>query len=155
MVPAEKVALLALVYAQLYMARHSDPDNLLEDFEVCRGEVTLAAMIGSQAAEPFDWFLIRAMDDPAALRATARDVAEVDPLRAEALLHAWPPEADGPNDAWALRYGGERWTQVEQVMEQLRADGLTTSREDVNAIACRAYAEAVGVPFTVVLDGDA
>ncbi len=108
-------------------------------------------MMGSQAVEEADWFLIRLMDEPAALRAAAPDVAERDPARAEALFHAWPPEVVAPQGGWASGFMGARWTEVETIMERLRDEGLVTSREDVNAIAYRAYADATGLPLGAVL----
>ncbi len=54
--------------------------------------------------------------------------------------------------AWALRFTGERWFEVESEMQRLRDEGLVTSREDVDSIALRAYADATGMPLEAVLD---
>jgi hypothetical protein len=69
----------------------------------------------------------------------AADFSPVAPLRAEALLHAFPPE-DGPPDAdWALPFR-RRWGEVENAMRWLESEGLTMPSDDVDAVAAAAYA---------------
>jgi hypothetical protein len=74
----------------------------------------------------------------AACRPACSDLSDVDPLRAEALLHAFPP-ADGlPEADWAWPYR-RRWDDVETAMRWLETEGLTASSIDVDAVAATAY----------------
>lgn len=139
MEPVEKVALLALVYRELYNARHTGPDSLLDDFETCPGEVSLLGMMGSQSLTGLDWFVIEAMERPELTNNLAGDLAALDPIRAEALLHAWPGEQIS-----AVRSLAEfrRWEEVETAMREFSELGVTMSRSDVAALAYRSYAQA-------------
>jgi hypothetical protein len=139
-----EVALLALLYREHYNARHTGPEGLLEDFEVCRGEVNFATMIGAETLTETDWLVVRAMDTGGDLNPLA---ADLDAGRAEALLHAWPTEAPPPDGRWTLPYGADRWAAVEEAMQHLRAEGLTASRDRVDAIAVAAYEAATGAPY--------
>jgi hypothetical protein len=148
--PVEKVALLALVYRELYNARHTGPNSLLDDFESCPGEVSLLGMMGSQSLSELDWFVIEAMEDPETLPALASDLAALDPVRSEALLHAWPLGEQMP----AVRSLAEfnRWEEVETAMREFSELGVTMSRSDVDALARRSYAQATGQRLEDVLD---
>jgi hypothetical protein len=69
------------------------------------------------------------------------DLAELDPRRAEALVHAWPEDAPAaPVSLEILR----RWEEVEEAMDSFRELGITATRDDVMAIASRAYRGATG-----------
>jgi hypothetical protein len=83
------------MYRELYNARYTGPDSLLDDFENCL-EMGLLGMMGSQSLSELDWFVIEAMEDPETLPALASDLAALDPIRAEALRHAWPPGEQMP-----------------------------------------------------------
>lgn len=107
-------------------------------------------MMGSQALTDLDWLLVRAMDKPELFRNGCFDLADLDPMRAEALVHLKFLEPLW--SAWALRFTGERWFEVEEEMQRLRDEGLVTSRTDVESAAMRAYAEASGLPLEAVLD---
>lgn len=137
----EDVALLALLYREHYRARHTCPDDLFVDFECCRGEVSLATLVGSHVLQPLDWFVIRSMHRPESLSDLA---ARLDPLRAEALLHVWPAEAPPPEGEWTLPFGADRWNAVVQAMEGFRAEGLTASRDDVELVASSVYGAVTG-----------
>lgn len=145
----QRVALLALVFQTV--GRHPDPDPLgcLEDVEVAPGELSLLYLTSTTHLSELDWALLRIRAwRPQALPEIAEVLAIADPLRAEALLHAWPPEAPPPpREAFE-----ERWQKVETAMQDLRDDGLTASRTDVNAIAFSAYAEASGKTLDEVFD---
>jgi hypothetical protein len=82
----------------------------------------------------------------------ARAVAEHDPVRAEALLHAAPSGGEPSSRAWTQPLGGQRWAEVEQAMEAREADGFTLSRDQVDSIAVSAYATATGMRRTEVRD---
>lgn len=145
----EQVALLALVLREVSNARHTGPEGLLEDFEACRGEVNLATLISAELLTETDWFVVQAMDTGANLNPLAEDL---DAVRAEALLHAWPSEAPPPEGEWTLPYGADRWAAVEEAMQQFRGEGLTASRDRVEQIAVAAYRAATGVSYEEYLD---
>jgi hypothetical protein len=152
MEPAEKVALLALIYRACYLNRHSGPDSALEDIETCPGEVSLATLYGTHRLTEPDWQIMRALGDDASFMMVARAVAEHDPVRAEALLHAASSGGEPPAREWAYPLGGQRWHEVERAMEAREADGFTLSRDDVDSIAVSAYAAATGMTRTEVRD---
>ena len=74
------------------------------------------------------------------------ELAGVDELRYEALLHAWPP---GPNNDPPPEEGfnralltPERWHEVEDAMWEIYKTGVTHKPSFVNAIFEEAYAAA-------------
>ena len=74
------------------------------------------------------------------------ELASVDELRYEALLHAWPP---GPNNDPPPEEGfdparltPERWLEVEAAMWRIYVTGITHKPSFVNAIFEEAYAMA-------------
>ncbi len=145
----DRVALLALIYREHHNAHHYGPESLFEDFECCPGEVNLATIVGSELLDELDWLLIRAMEKGRDLNPTA---AELDPVRAEALLHAWPSEGSPPDGAWTLPYGADRWTAVEAKMQRLRDEGVTASRDDVELVAVAVYKAVTGKNHAAYLD---
>ena len=86
----------------------------------------------------FELLLAEAGDDPGTLRRIAHDLASVDPLRSEGLLHAVPAH----EQTWT-RAQRRRWRAVEGAMQDFALAGLPTPRPAVDAIAARAYALAV------------
>jgi hypothetical protein len=140
----EDVALLALLYRAHYRARHTGPDSLLEDFESCPGEVSLATMTGSHTLREVDWFALRVMHDPKELN---RIAAELDQQRAEALLHVWPVDAPPPDGVWTLPYGADRWDAVEAAMRRMQSAGFAASRDDVECIASSVYTAVTGKTY--------
>ena len=54
MEPIGDVARLALLYRECHRNRHTSPDSLLEDFESCPGEVSLATMYASSELTRLD-----------------------------------------------------------------------------------------------------
>lgn len=70
-----------------------------------------------------DWTLVNA-GTPELVPELVKEVAKVDPLRAEALAHA----AELPTrNLLQLR----RWARVERAMDDLRATGLTATQDEV------------------------
>ena len=145
----EGIALLALIYREHHAAHHSGPEGLLDDFECCPGEVTLARMIGSDTLAELDWLLITAMAKGGDLNLLA---AALDPVRAEALLHVWPAGSPPPDGLWALPFGADRWDAVEAAMQAMRSEGLTASRDEVEAVAVAAYSVLTGTTHEEYLD---
>lgn len=137
----EEVALRALLYREHHRARHTCAEDLFTDFECCRGEVSMATLVGSHVLGSIDWLVIRSMYARSDLGAVA---ATLDAPRAEALLHAWPDDAPPPEGQWTLPFGADRWSAVEEAMQRLRAQGLTASRDDVELVAAAVYEAATG-----------
>lgn len=133
MEPAEKVALLALVYREFEAGARAKGTSLLK-------------WMALHDPNELDALIFETMDKVEELAVLMVALADVDELRYEALLHAWPPgpngdpPPEGPN--W-VRYGGVRWTEVEDAMWQIYATGVTQSPEYVNVIAEEAYAAAL------------
>jgi hypothetical protein len=130
--PVQKVAVLALVYREL--AQRYDGKDL-----------SVLGKMGADALqdEPIEWDLHEAMRHPYRLLPLIAELAEVDPLRAEAMLHAFPPVGALPGDEWASEFLG-RWGKVRETMNWLEREGLTTSVSELDEIAYAAYALATG-----------
>jgi hypothetical protein len=75
-----------------------------------------------------DWGLVEIIGHASSPAVIAHDLASVDPLRTEALLHAWPcdPRDDLPEDGWAAPFLA-RWPLVEAAMAGL--EPVTWNRE--------------------------
>jgi hypothetical protein len=128
--PAEKVAVLALVYRTMYRECYSGAISLHEDMECYPEGVSLLGMIGSQALADEDWALVALMDEYDSPAAIAADIAAWDACRCEALLHAWPddPSDDLPDTEWALPFLA-RWPLVETVMAGFEPVTCSRGRE--------------------------
>jgi hypothetical protein len=135
-VPAETVALVALVYRELAepcaTGPRTGPDSIYAEFADGGDQVSLVALYGTSALTDLDWFLLRALD-AGPVETLAEDLADVDLLRSEALLHA-SPETVSPRSFDEL----VRWREVEEKMQEFREMGLTATREDVELIAVSA-----------------
>lgn len=128
--PVENVATLALVYREL-----------AQPFGDSTREMSLLGKMGADAlaGSEHEWLLAEAMEQPDKLLPLVAELSPVDPLRAEALLHAFPP-GDGLAEAgWAWPYR-RRWDEIEAAMRWLEGEGLTTPREAVDAVAATAFA---------------
>jgi hypothetical protein len=72
------------------------------------------------------------------------ELAGLDPLRYEALLHAWPPGAgdDPPPEEGFDRalFAPERWDEVEDAMWELYATGIAHRPSFIRVMAEEAYA---------------
>jgi hypothetical protein len=130
--PVQKVALLALVYRELAQTYDGKELSLL-------GEMGADALLDSE----YDWELQEMVRHPYRLLPLIAELAETDPLRAEALLHAFPPIGALPGDEWASEFLG-RWEKVREAMEWLEREGLTTPVSELDEIAYAAYALATG-----------
>jgi CO/xanthine dehydrogenase Mo-binding subunit len=106
-------------------------------------DMSLLTKIATDAAEAVDWDIVEAIGVPDVLPAVVADLLEHDPLRGEALLHAWPDDAPQPAGVCPEQYSGERWHAVEAEMERLRAEGLTASRAQVELVALSAWERAM------------
>jgi hypothetical protein len=138
-----RVALYALVYREVYKARHRCMDDVLDDIETCPSEVSLALLIGSQYLEDADWAVLHQLQKESDFVQVARQIAREDPFGAEVLLHACPPNGRRSKRAWAAKLV-ERWDSVAAARRALRDEGLTASRADIEAVAVAAYEAATG-----------
>jgi hypothetical protein len=136
MAPVETVAVLALAYREAWRNRHSGAISVEEDMEVCREEISLLAMVASQALQPEDWAIIAIMDEHYSPLAIGRELADWSAPRCEALLHAWPddPREELASADWAEPFLA-RWELVEATMAGLHP--LTWSRERQEEVAAR------------------
>lgn len=135
MEPAIKVALLALTYRE----RQSPWWEFTDDLSL------LGKMARDEPLPETDELILNHMDKVEELAEIMVELAGVDELRYEALLHAWPsngvdpPPEEGFDRALFTR---ERWHEVEDAMWQIYASGVTHRPSFVNAIAEEAYAAA-------------
>jgi hypothetical protein len=151
----EKVALLALVYRELSqycsVGPRTGPLDILEDIESGDEELNLIRMIGSTHASALDWAIVRLLTDPdeEELREFASGLRDYDPLRFEALLHAWPDDVRMPGSRLEQI---ERWEEVEEAMERFAALGLTLPFHDAFNNYIDAAAQLSGRGRDEVLD---
>jgi hypothetical protein len=143
MTELREVALLALLYRENYIARRTGLDSIGQDQEVCPGELSWLTMIGADALTEYDWAIINDLDQPSDFSRLARIV---DPLRAEALLHAVPPNGRCSRKPWAEPYRA-RWGQVRSRMRLFEQEGYTATRDDLDSLAARAWMAATGDTF--------
>lgn len=134
MEPAEKVALLALVYREFEAGARAKGTSLLK--RMALHDLT-----------ELDALIVHHMDKVEELAELMVALADVDELRYEALLHAWPP---GPNEdpppdrpCNPALLARERWQDVEDAMAGIYATGVTHSLEYVNVIFEEAHAAAL------------
>jgi hypothetical protein len=145
----QSVAALALTFRELYGAHITSPEGLLEDYECMPDELGLLVRAVASQLTDLDWLVLETFDSvpvDGSWAIVAADVHGVDPARAEAMLHSWPPEAGLPPLGAAWTYGllGERWEAVDAAMLHLEARGLMANREDIDTTARRAYVEVTG-----------
>ena len=77
--------------------------------------MSLMGMVGSQVLTEGDWDIVRLMEKLYSPCALAQELDSQNPLRCEAMLHAWPndPLDELANADWAQRYLA-RWPAVER-----------------------------------------
>ena len=104
---AVRVALLALTYRECWRQGYRSYTEILDDFAEVPDELSLATVIGANMLAPFDWEMLNELSfrngqsDEGDFLPLARAIAPSDPLRAEALLHACPPNGRKSTRAWA------------------------------------------------------
>jgi hypothetical protein len=108
-------------------------------------ELSLLGKMGADALQDskYEWALAEAMRHPYRLLPLIAELAETDPLRAEAMLHAFSPTDALPGDEWATQFL-RRWEKVRKAMAWLENEGLTTPISELDEIAYAAYALATG-----------
>jgi hypothetical protein len=146
-----RVALFALVYREAHKTRAQSSENLLEDVDVCSGEVSLATLLGSCYLTEEDWVLLNQLQGPDDFLPLARRIVHEDPFRAEVLLHACPPHGRRSNSGWAASLVA-RWDAVAAARVALRDEGLTATRDDLDELAVGAYKTVTGKTHADYLD---
>jgi hypothetical protein len=135
----ERVAITALTYRELHRSwslfgPRTSGDDIVADLEAGRQDVSLLTLLASRAMSDLDWVIVRALDRPDVLASLLKDVAESEPWRAEAVLHALA--AGGGWEATSfpaslVLAAVERWAEVEEALERWRDLGLTATTDDV------------------------
>ena len=142
------VALLALLYRHAYTNRWECIDDIATDQEIAPGELGWLSMMVALLPD-YDWQVIAKLEEPA--DTFERVARRLDPLRAEAVLHALPPNGAYPTRAWGEPFR-ERWGQVRQRMRQFHCEGYTAPSDDLHLVASDAYRRATGGTFSDYLD---
>ena len=89
----QTVAALALTYRELHNAHITSPQDFVDDREAMPDALGLLVRAVASQMTDLDWLVLKTFDDASVSSAVvAEDVHGVDPARAEAMLHAWPPE---------------------------------------------------------------
>lgn len=145
------VALLALIYREAYRNRWEDLDSIATDQDVCPGELSWLSMIAADRLTEKDWQIIASLDEARDFTRQAQRVRRSDMLRAEALLHAGPPSGWYPTGSWAEAIRA-RWGRVRSRMRQFEQEGITTIRDDLDAVAADAWMRATGDTFEQYAD---
>jgi hypothetical protein len=143
-----EVALLALLYRENYLAGRTELDSIATDQEVCPGELSWLTMIGSYTLTPSDWAILGDLDERSDFLRLARIV---DPLRAEALMHAAPPNGRCSRKPWADPYRA-RWGPVRARMRLFEQEGYTATRDELDSLAAHAWIAATGDTFAQYAD---
>lgn len=142
------VALLALIYREQYLARRTGLDSVADDLDTCPGEVSWLTMIAVHRLTEYDWELLSELRGSSDFLRLARGV---DPLRAEALMHAAPPNGCCSQRPWAEPYR-ERWGAVRARMRLFEQEGITATRDDLDSVAAAAWMAATGDTFEQYAD---
>ena len=160
---AATVALLALSFREAAEGSTVGPvrtsaDHLIEDLQHDPSRVSLLTYFVSANFEETDWEIVRAFNDGRTNEAREL-LAQVDPSRVEAILHAFAAgreieELPIPRnfflDGFATAAG--RWEEVERAIEGWRSVGITATREDVHAAYIEAMRNATGLPTDAIID---
>lgn len=139
------VALLALAYRDCVRAGYRNPDEVLDDFGTCSGELTLAVLHCTHNFTEADWQILdrlshRNGDAREPYLLVVRSLVADEPLRAEALLHArGHPSGRG----WA-RDIVRRWGPVQVAMDALAQEGMAVPFGELELIAGRVFAAVTG-----------
>jgi hypothetical protein len=150
MEPVRDVALLALLYREAYRNRWESIDSIATDQDVCPGELSWLSMLVAHTFTSHDWSVVRELNERADFVRRAR---QADPLRAEALLHAAPPDGHHCRKRWATAYAdSERWDRVRVFMGVFEREGLTATRDDLEALAAQTWQTATGDSFSQYLN---
>lgn len=155
----ERVALLALTYRELWrnwscVGPRTDGSEIVDDLDNGREDLSLLTLMGSRAMSDLDWVVIRTLDRPDVLASLLKDIVEIEPWRAEAILHTL-----AAGDGWSATSvpaglaltTAERWTEVEEAMNALRELGIAATRDDAFELYVGAVEDATGEPRAAIV----
>jgi hypothetical protein len=108
-------------------------------------------MVAAERLTEKDWRIIANLHEGRDFTRQAQAARRWDMFRAESLLHASPPSGWYPTGNWAESIR-ERWWRVRSRMRQFEQEGITTSRDDLDAIAIHAWMRATGDTLERYLD---
>lgn len=149
MEPARNVALLALIYRENYCAHRTSLDAIGDDQDTCPGEISWLTMLAVGLPQ-LDWAILTELEQSGRFGRVAQGL---EPLRAEAVLHAKPPDGHRTRMPWAAGYTApKRWLLVREHMRRHELRGLTTTRDDLELVASRAWGAATGDTLGQYLD---
>jgi hypothetical protein len=143
----QTVAALALTYRELHSAHILSEKDFVDDREAMPDELGLLVRAVASQLVDLDWLVLRTFENAnCSWAVVAQDVYTVDPARAEAMLHSWPPEGGLPpiGAAWTFNLVGQRWEAVDAAMLHLEARGLLVNPTDIDIEARSAYVEVTG-----------
>jgi hypothetical protein len=153
----ERVAIAALTYHELWrnwscVGPRENGSEIVYDLDNGREDISLLTMVGSSEATELDWVIVRALDRPDVLASLLK---EVEPWRAEAILHAL-----AAGGGWGARFAippeiaataALRWEEVEEAMEQWREFGIAATRKDVFEVYVGAMEAATGRSLAAIV----
>jgi hypothetical protein len=133
---ATQIAVMALVYRELSRCWHLDQYGQ----QVWYPDVSLLLMMSRSFMCETDWEVIWALNSSRSgkLIALYRALLEIDERRAEALLHVWPTSELHLPLVPPVAY--DRWNAVARQMLIFDDAGVTSSPDDIAAIAERVNA---------------
>ena len=104
--PVESVAILALIYKVMHRDCYGGPESLFDDLDSYPDGLSLIGMVGSQMLTEGDWDIVALIEKLYSPCSLAQELDSQNPLRCEAMLHAWPndPLDELANADWAQRY---------------------------------------------------
>jgi hypothetical protein len=104
----------------MYRDRYGGPESLFDDMDSYPDGLSLMGMVGSQVLTEGDWDIVALMEKLYSPCSLAEELDSQNPLRCEAILHAWPndPLDELANTEWAQPYLA-RWPAVEALMDGL------------------------------------
>ena len=141
MFAAEEVALRALIYRECYLQHRTSLQSILDDSECAPGTLSFLTLLAAEKLTDYDWALLTELveNDGKFLR-LAR--AMTDARYAEVLLHAKPPNGVQSKQWWAQPFRGDRWDEIEILMNVLERSGTTTTHEDLESSFSHAWQPA-------------
>jgi hypothetical protein len=142
----EDVAALALAYRTCHAKSFFSAASVDDDLATAAGEHSLVVLEASRVFKKVDWRATWMLSQPPyAVRLARLLLARGEGLRAEAILHAIPPNGRRTRKAWAAESTQrQRWDAVRDEMDRLEARGVTASVNDVDDTFRDAYMQLTG-----------
>lgn len=138
----EQVAVRALIYSECArQGFYSLGDLVAASHRDAGSELSEATLRAAHDLSGLDWAILKDLRDTghraASYASKAREIAPWFPYRAEALLHAAPPNGRRSQRAWAATFAS-RWDDVRQAMEERREQGFAVTHRELRHLASTA-----------------